>query len=72
MGSNPTLSAIPNIQTLVFGRKLGVDAILGNGTTQPQGLYTAMQAIGPSYTTANSGKIVNTDITSIFFALNRA
>ena len=47
-------------------RKLGADAINGNGTTAPQGLQTALTS---SYSTGTA-KIVSTDITSIFFSIN--
>jgi HK97 family phage major capsid protein len=51
-----------------FARGIGVDLVLGNGTTAPQGVLTG--AANSGYTTANSGKIVNTDVTSIFFSVN--
>jgi HK97 family phage major capsid protein len=53
---------------VAFARKLGADAINGNGTTQPQGILTALPT--PVYTTG-AGKLVYSDFTSIFFAVNK-
>jgi len=52
-----------------FARKLGADAVMGNGdNSHPQGILTALPV--PAYTTG-SGKITLTDIDSIYFAVNR-
>jgi len=52
---------------IALARKIGQDAISGNGTSQIQGLTTAL---APSYQTLNSGKIVESDLTSIFYSVN--
>jgi HK97 family phage major capsid protein len=53
-----------------FARKLGADAILGNGgTTQPQGLLTALPT--PVYATG-SGKITLADLNAIYFSVSAA
>ena len=51
-----------------MARKLGADAISGNGTTQPQGLLTALPT--PSYSTT-SGKIILADLLAAFFGVNK-
>lgn len=57
----------------VFGtalaRQISQDCTTGNGTSQPQGLLTAIPT--RAYTTLNSGKIVLNDINSIFFSVDR-
>jgi HK97 family phage major capsid protein len=63
-----TMSKLAMAMGIGFARKLGQDAINGNGTTQPQGIVTPLTSI---YTTANSGKIVADDLTAIYFAVNR-
>jgi HK97 family phage major capsid protein len=51
-----------------FARRLGADAINGNGITTLQGLLTAITV--PSYTTG-SGKITYNDLSSIYFGVNK-
>jgi HK97 family phage major capsid protein len=57
----------------IFGtalaRQISQDCTTGNGTSQPQGILTAIPT--RAYTTLNSGKIVLNDINSIFFSVDR-
>ena len=53
-----------------IARGVGGKLVNGNGTTEPQGILTA--AANSNVTTAAAGAIGATDISSIFFALNRA
>lgn len=67
--SSLPLSKISRAMGIGLARKLGSDCINGSGAAGvPQGLNTALT---PSYTTG-SGKIDLTDLTSIYFSLNRA
>jgi len=51
-----------------FARRLGADAVNGNGNSQPAGILKGLTSV---YSTG-SGKITNTDIQNIYFSLNRA
>jgi HK97 family phage major capsid protein len=59
-----------------FARRLGADAILGNGTTQPQGIYTAAPASGVTLGSGNYaqavGNVTHEEIAAVFFNVNRA
>lgn len=57
-----TMSKMAAAMGVGFARRLGADAINGNGTTTLQGITTA---ISPSYVTG-SGKLVLADFVSIF------
>jgi HK97 family phage major capsid protein len=50
-----------------FARRLGADAVNGNGNSQPAGILKGLTSV---YSTG-SGKITNTDIQNIYFSLNR-
>jgi HK97 family phage major capsid protein len=69
-----SFESISKILALAFGtglaRGLGQDLVNGDGVTGPQGLLTA--AANSGVTTGASGVISATDITSIYFSLNRA
>jgi HK97 family phage major capsid protein len=60
------MAKFSRVYGIAFARRLGADAINGNGTTQMQGLTTA---ISPQYTTG-TGKITNSDIQSIYSLVN--
>lgn len=67
-GSHDALSKIARAMGVAFARKIGVDAVLGNGTTQPLGLFNSL---GPSAYQTGSGKITLTDINAIYFKVDK-
>ena len=62
------LSKIAVASGVAIARATGRDAILGSGVGEPLGLLTSLPT--PSYTTG-SGKITLTDLTTIYFNVNR-
>lgn len=64
-----TMARMGQAYGIGFARGIGVDLIKGDGSTAPQGVLTGAHDSG--ITTANSGKLVLDDFTSIFFAVNR-
>jgi HK97 family phage major capsid protein len=54
-----------------LARGIGADLVNGTGTNQPQGILTAAANSGVT-TTAGGATLKNTDVTKIYFAVNRA
>jgi HK97 family phage major capsid protein len=65
----PFMGQLSAAYGIAFARGIGADLITGNGSTAPQGVLTG--AANSGYTTANSGKLVLTDFTKIYFSVNR-
>jgi HK97 family phage major capsid protein len=69
-----SFESISKVLATAFGiglaRGIGQDLVTGDGVTGPQGLLTAASNSG--VTTAAAGVISATDLTSIYFSLNRA
>jgi HK97 family phage major capsid protein len=66
------LGKVARAAGVAFARELGQQSIVGNGTTSMQGILTALPT--PSFTTAATAfhtGLAYTDISGIFFALNR-
>jgi HK97 family phage major capsid protein len=63
------LAAMGRAYGIGFARGIGTDLVNGDGSTGPQGVLTGAHDSG--ITTANSGKLVLTDFTDIYFAVNR-
>lgn len=63
------LNAMARAYGVGFGRGIGKDLATGNGTTAPQGVLTGAALSGQINATA--GKLVLTDLTNFYFALNR-
>jgi len=63
------LNAMARAYGIGFARGIGKDLATGNGTTAPQGVLTGAALSGQINATA--GKLVLTDLTNFYFALNK-
>ena len=65
----PFVTSLGAAYGIAFARGIGADLAVGTGSGQPQGVLTG--ATDSGYTTANSGKLVYSDFTAIYFGVNR-
>jgi HK97 family phage major capsid protein len=64
----PTMSMMKDAYSIAFARGIGVDLILGNGVTAPEGVVTGAPNV---YTAASPTSLVLDDFESVYFNVNR-
>jgi HK97 family phage major capsid protein len=62
-------SAFARAFSIGFARGIGKDLVTGSGVNQPQGILTG--AANSSVSNATAGKLVLTDLTAIYFSVNK-
>jgi HK97 family phage major capsid protein len=65
----PTMKLMSDAFSIGFGRGIGVDLAIGNGTTAPQGVLTGAGA--SVFTCAAANSVKSTDVSAVYFAVNR-
>lgn len=69
-GGDRLIGQLQEAYTVGFARGIGVDLVLGTGSSEPQGVLTG--AANSGVTTGASGKLQLTDFTQIYFSVDRA